>query len=137
MNTPEPDALVQQTMEAAKKARLLAHAPYSQYLVGAALRIADNARIITGCNVENRSFGLTICAERSAVCAAVAAGATDFDHLALALDGAQPPCGACLQVLTEFCESLPIWVTDPTLKDAKPILFRLEELLPHRFVLRR
>jgi cytidine deaminase len=96
-------------LSAAWQVRENAYAPYSGFPVGAAV-LDEDGRIFTGCNVENISFGLTLCAERVAVFAAVAAGARRFKALAVVSDSRQPisPCGACRQVLAEFCETLPI-----------------------------
>lgn len=85
------------------EAREMAYAPYSKFAVGAALQVADG-RVFRGCNVENLSYGLTQCAERTAICAAVAAGAREFVMLAVVADTEVPisPCGACRQVMAEF-----------------------------------
>lgn len=118
----ECDALV----EAAWQAREHAHAPYSNFAVGAALLAADG-KIFTGCNVENLSYGLTVCAERVAIGTAVAAGARDFVALAVVADTAVPvsPCGACRQVMAEF--GVPkVWLANR----AERMEFTLEELLP-------
>ena len=90
-------------------ARERAYAPYSKFKVGAAL-LTESGKTFSGCNVENLSFGLTICAERAAVFAAIAAGETRFKMIAIVADSVQPvtPCGACRQVLAEFCDKLMI-----------------------------
>ena len=86
-----------------------AYAPASRFHVGAAVMAADG-RVFAGCNVENASYGLTICAERAAVCAAVAAGVRELRAVAIATDLAEParPCGACRQVLAEFGKAMQI-----------------------------
>ena len=83
-----------------------------------------------GCNVENASFGLTICAERAAVCSAVAAGQTSFERILIVTENAATPCGACLQVLREFAEDLTVDLATP---EGVQRTLRLSELLPHGF----
>lgn len=121
-------------LRAAARARLRAHAPYSRYRVGAALRAADG-RVFSGCNVENASYGLTVCAERVALLAAVAAGVRRFEELAVVADGRKPPfpCGACRQVLAEFFETdAPVWIAAAG-HIRRPRRFTLGELLPAAF----
>lgn len=98
-----PASLISQAMQA----RRHAYAPYSMFPVGAAIECADGS-VFSGCNVENLSFGLTMCAERVAVGAAVATGKTDFVRIAIVADTDEviSPCGACRQVLAEFHPSL-------------------------------
>ena len=121
-------------IEAAAQAASRAYAPYSRYRVGAALRLG-NGEIVCGCNVENASFGLTLCAERVAVAAAVARGERSFAALAIVAEGEAPPfpCGACRQTLAEFCAAdFPVHVA--TAADRETIRpFRLGDLLPHAF----
>ena len=96
-------------LRAARAVRENAHAPYSKFQVGAA--VLANGRVYAGCNVENSSFPLGVCAERNAVAAAVAAGARSIDAVAVVGGSlrASPPCGGCRQVLSEFCsDSTPI-----------------------------
>lgn len=113
---------------AAVEARLRAYAPYSRFPVGAAL-VATSGRIYTGCNVENLSFGLTMCAERVALGAALAAGEREFAAIAIVADTQVPvsPCGACRQVLAEFAPSLEIHLAN--LRNDR-VQFSLSELLP-------
>ncbi|HUA83633.1 MAG TPA: cytidine deaminase [Bryobacteraceae bacterium] len=95
--------------DAALAARENAHAPFSQFRVGAALE-DSSGRIYTGCNVENATYGLTICAERVAVFKAISEGARQFRRIAIAADTGilTPPCGACRQILWEFCGDIEI-----------------------------
>src|SRR6266513_3056749 len=96
-------------VEAATRVRDQAHAPYSKFSVGAAL-LTKSGKIFTGCNVENVSLGLTICAERNAVAAAIAAGEKELAAIAIVTDFPEPvfPCGACRQVLAEFNPELEV-----------------------------
>jgi cytidine deaminase len=91
------------------RARENAHAPFSNFKVGAALE-DENGRIFTGCNIENATFGLTLCAERVALFKALSEGARNFRRIAVAADTAKltPPCGACRQILWEFCGDIEI-----------------------------
>lgn len=120
-----------QLIAAARKVRLHAHAPYSGFLVGAALESADGV-IVTGCNVENATYGLTICAERVAVFKAISEGITKFTRIAIVADtdAPTPPCGACRQILWEFGGDLEIILADLT--DVKAT-YRLAQLLPLPF----
>jgi len=105
MNAPRPvdAAALAGLVEAARQVQKHAYAPASRFHVGAAVR-TESGRVFVGCNVENASYGLTICAERAAVCAAVAAGERTIVAVAIATDLDEParPCGACRQVLAEF-----------------------------------
>jgi len=118
-------------VQAALDAQQLAYARYSQFRVGAALFAVDG-RIFTGCNVENASYGLTICAERAAVFAAIAAGQQQFELLAIATRGGAAPCGACRQVLVEFAPNLPILLIDSD-QPSRTAEVNLRELLPCAF----
>lgn len=117
-------------MKIARKARQNAYAPYSHFAVGAAL-LAESGRVYTGCNIENASYGLTCCAERNAIFAAVGAGERRFKMLAVAADSPEPvaPCGACRQVIGEF--GIPLVVMG-NLKEATKTM-TAEELLPYGF----
>jgi cytidine deaminase len=118
-------------IEAALASRQQAYARYSQFAVGAALLAADG-RVFAACNVENASYGLTICAERAAVFAAVAAGQREFQALAVASAGGVTPCGACRQVLAEFAADLQILLVDVE-KRGEIVEANLRELLPAAF----
>ena len=112
----------------ALESRAAAYAPYSRFAVGAALETASG-KVFTGCNVENLSFGLTICAERNAVFAAVAAGEREFARIVIVADSQEPvsPCGACRQVLAEFSERMEVRCVN---LQGKEFTARLDELLP-------
>jgi cytidine deaminase len=116
---------------AARQARDNAHAPYSDFRVGAALR-ADSGRIYSGCNVENATYGLTMCAERVAIFKAVSEGERSFSAIAVVTDTETltPPCGACRQLLWEFCGDIP--VTMANLRGKSEVL-QMRDLFPRPF----
>ncbi|HUQ71455.1 MAG TPA: cytidine deaminase [Planctomycetaceae bacterium] len=120
-------------IEAACAVRLQAYAPFSNFLVGAALLTVDG-EIIVGCNVENVSYGLTICAERVAIGTAVASGKREFAAIAIASSIGCTPCGACRQVLSEFCPDLPVYLVNVDGGNTVTEL-SLAKLLPGRFEL--
>jgi cytidine deaminase len=117
-------------VEAAREARRQAYAPYSGFAVGAAL-LAESGRVYVGCNVENASYGATICAERAALCAAVVAGERRFLAVAVYAESTSPPipCGVCRQALAEFGGDIEV-VAHGT---ARRYVGRLRELIPHGF----
>lgn len=124
-------------LKAARQAATRSYSPYSRFPVGAALLTATNG-IISGCNVENSSYGLTLCAERNALSTAVAAGHRRFKALAVVGGRGQPasPCGACLQVLAEFCHpGMPVFLASLD-KPRKPEATTLGQLLPCAFRLK-
>lgn len=125
-------------LERARAARDMAYAPYSQFNVGAAL-MTTSGEVILGCNVENASFGLTICAERTAMVSAVAAGHRDFRAVAIVSSHAMAaakapcsPCGACRQFMAEFSPAMEIILETDT---GGIQALTLSELLPHQFSL--
>jgi cytidine deaminase len=122
-----PDPLI----EAATQARERAFAPYSNFRVGAALETSDG-RIVGGCNVENASYGLTLCAERVALVKAISEGITAFKRVAVVtdVDDLTPPCGACRQLLWEFAPEAEVILANLRGKTA---VYRVAELLPHGF----
>jgi cytidine deaminase len=118
-------------VEAARDAQTRAVAPYSGFHVGAALQLADGT-IVTGCNVENATYGLTVCAERVALLKALSDGHRAFTAIAVTADAAKPtpPCGACRQLLWEYCGDIPV-----VMANAREITMRtsLAALLPEPF----
>jgi cytidine deaminase len=119
------DKLVSLAAEARKKA----HAPYSNFNVGAAL-LARSGRVYTGCNVENASYGLSVCAERVAVFKAVSEGEREFEAIAVVSENGITPCGACRQVLMEFGDDIRVIVADTA---GHRRAFALTDLLPEAF----
>ena len=125
-----------QAVDAAGRARSHAYAPYSRFKVGAAIVSQTSGRIYAGCNVENASYGATICAERNAVLQAVAAeGKVPFSFLVVLAEAENPvpPCGQCLQVLAEFCApDMPVYLCGT---EGVRSRYLFSELLPHPPVL--
>jgi cytidine deaminase len=123
----EQEALI----DAARKAREHAHAPYSGFPVGAAVRTRAG-RLYTGCNIENASYGLTLCAERVAVFKAISEGEREFDAIAIVTDAdpLTPPCGACRQILWEFCGDVDVMLANLA---GRIELRRVSDLLPLPF----
>jgi cytidine deaminase len=119
------DKLISLAAEARKKA----HAPYSNLAVGAAL-VAKSGRVYTGCNVENASYGLSVCAERVAVFKAISEGEREFEAIAVVSENGITPCGACRQVLIEFGDDIQVIVADTT---GHRRIFALTDLLPEGF----
>src|SRR5438876_8339562 len=127
-----PNQVRETLVQAAIDVRQRAYAKYSNFLVGAAL-LAANGKIYTGCNVENCSYGLTICAERAAVFAAIAAGQQRFQLLAIATAGGGTPCGACRQVLAEFAPDLAILLINVD-RPKGIVEVNVGDLLPRAFI---
>lgn len=125
-----PEAL----LDSARRARILAYAPYSNFKVGAAV-LTDTGKVVCGCNIENSSFSLTLCAERVALFSAVSSGSGKPVAVAIAGEGGLPciPCGACLQVLAEFNDDFRIVLES----EGAARVYRLDDLLPLRFRLTR
>ena len=117
-------------LAAAREVRRQAYAPYSNFLVGAAVLTADG-EIFNGVNVENASYGLTVCAERNAIGAMIAAGERQIAAVAVASENGVTPCGACRQVLREFGGDVPVWIIDDTSGVVRETT--LGELLPDSF----
>ena len=126
-----PPETIVNLVAAARRAREHAIAPFSNFRVGAALEATDGT-IITGCNIENATYGLTMCAERVAVFKAMSEGARRFRRIAVAADTDRltPPCGSCRQVLWEFCGDLEVTLVNP---GGKTEVFRMKDLFPRPF----
>ncbi len=129
---------IQSLIRKAASARRQAYAPYSKFNVGAAL-LTSTGRIFSGCNVENASYGMTLCAERAAVAAAVSAGYQQFKAIVIVGGRRTPPypCGACLQVLAEFCRPDCLIILAAGARPAAIQTCRLKDLLPKTFKLTR
>ena len=129
MSAPDQAELI----AAASAARKNAHAPFSNFKVGAALR-AKSGKIFTGCNVENASYGLTICAERTAIFKAISEGERPggFDAIAVftAAEKLTPPCGACRQIIWEFCGDCEVILANTR---GQTESFKMSALLPRAF----
>lgn len=128
--------LVEQLVRQAQEAYGRSYSPYSHFAVGAAL-LTRSGRVITGCNIENASYGLTVCAERVAMWKAVSEGETAFAAIAVVTSNGGSPCGACRQVLAEFAPQMPVIIADvsgkrriTTVKDLLPDAFLPGHLLP-------
>jgi cytidine deaminase len=119
----------EELIDLAKQVRKKAYAPYSHYKVGAAL-LGKSGKIYTGCNVENASYGHTVCAERTAVLKAVSEGEREFEAVAVVTKNGGSPCGACRQVLSEFSPELIIYIAN---KDGEYRTTTLKKLLPDSF----
>lgn len=120
----------QQLIKAANRVRANAYAPYSNYAVGAAL-LTSSGKIFRGANVENAAYPVTMCAERSAVFSAVAAGEQEFNAIAVATDNGGTPCGSCRQVLAEFGLDIKVLIVDGEEKIVRETT--VEALLPGAF----
>ncbi|MEO6589981.1 MAG: cytidine deaminase [Pyrinomonadaceae bacterium] len=118
-------------IESAEQAREKAFAPFSKFKVGAAVA-TKSGKIFTGCNVESATYGLTVCAERVAIWKAVSEGETEFTNLAVIADteNLTPPCGACRQIIWEFCGDVPVTFSN---LEGKTETFQMKELLPRAF----
>lgn len=122
---------LQKLVEAAINVREKAHAPFSNFKVGAAI-LTNSGEIFTGCNVENASYGLTMCAERVAIFKAISEGENEFEKIVVVADTDEltPPCGACRQIIWEFCGDVEIVLTN---LNGKTETIRMSELFPKAF----
>ncbi len=125
---------LQQLIRVAQEARARAVAPYSNFQVGAALETTGN-QIYSGCNIENASYGLTMCAERVAIFKAVSEGEREFKRLVIVADTQKdedvtPPCGACRQIIWEFCGDISVALVS---KNGDAIVLQMRDLYPRAF----
>jgi cytidine deaminase len=118
-------------IEAAREVRERAHAPYSGFKVGAAIE-DEHGRVFTGCNVENASYGLSVCAETAAVLKAISEGAAKLKRIAVVADSntLTPPCGACRQILWEFCGDLELTMANLSDKEETVLM---KQIFPRPF----
>lgn len=121
----------EQLVQAALDVQRRAYAPYSHFLVGAAIR-TKSGEVFTGCNVENASYGLAICAERAALCAMVAGGQREIESVAIASPGGVTPCGGCRQSLVEFGSNYSVILIDSQTRTVEQ-RWTMQELLPGAF----
>ncbi len=128
---PRNDRLYERLIRYARKAKRHSHAPFSRFHVGAAL-LASNGKIYTGCNVESSSYGLTMCAERTALFKAVSEGGRKFRAIAIVSDddGFTAPCGACRQVILDLAGHIDVVLAD---RRGNVRVFTVNDLLPHPF----
>ena len=125
------ESKLEELIQAAISVRAMAYAPYSKFKVGAALLTLDG-NIFTGCNVENASYGLAICAERNAICKAVAEGQTQFEAIVIAAEPLATPCGACRQFIHEFGKEIHVTCVDADNPNVRRN-WEIAELLPEGF----
>ena len=120
-----PEKLIQHAIKAQERAV----APYSNYLVGAAL-LTDSKTVILGCNVESKAYPTTLCAERVAIFSAISQGFTNFTALALITKDGASPCGSCRQIIHEYATGIPIYIAN---ESGEYITRNISELLPFPF----
>lgn len=125
LKTTEITALRENAAQSSKHS----HSPYSNYPVGAAV-MCEDGRIFTGCNVESSSYGLSVCAERNAIAAAVANGCKKFHALGIYSKNGAAPCGACRQVIWDICGNIVIYIFD---ESGNTVVYQMSELFPQPF----
>lgn len=125
------DNKTKELIEAAEKARENSYAPYSKFRVGAAVE-TKAGKIYSGCNIENASYGITVCGERVAVWKALSEGEREFSQIAVVVDTEEltPPCGVCRQIIWEFCGNIPVTLANLS---GKSETLMMEDLLPRAF----